>query len=284
VPYPQRSRLFENFLAIPSVNLISGSSGAGKTRFLFGLIEEIERYGTLLGMKQLKSIKSVYFALDRPKSSAEDTLNSMQCELRMPIESKLTKIFPPQLPRAEEMQGYDLVVIDGLDFVVRKIIDSFEASKVMHQCLMLAEETKAVIIGMVGSNKVKNGDGYTKTRDKSVGSGFFARSAEDVISIDYEKDEDPRQVSISLRNGPPRKIEMIFDERGRLVPSVSAEPVSKDLTFLNQLPDEFSRLDARMLAENMEISSATMDRIIARLKSQGFIKPTRHGYSKIKPS
>lgn len=282
--------LFENLFALGSVNLIAGMSGVGKTRFVFQLIEEIERHSTLLGLPSLRPIAPWYGAFDRRSGSIAQTLNSMQIELACPVvslmEQSLTQISPFDsltLPQAKTIEGHNLVFLDGIDCLVPKLTDSRDVGRLLFQTMKLAQRTNSCIVGIMGTAKVKENEGYAHPRERIIGSSFWARLGEDIMLITAEdpKDKFSRMATILPRNDAEMEIALVL-EKGRLVREILAQPDGTDLAFLKALPTLFSSRDAEEIAGQLGMARATCFRALRRLCSQRLLSsPAKGQYLKI---
>ena len=289
MPYPTTPCLFEDLFAIGSVHILAGMSGSGKTRFAFQMIEEIEQKGTFLKSPSLLPISACYFAFDRALSSIHRTLNSMKCELKAPIASLYEQariVEELRIPGPDKVKGHNLVIIDGLDCIINKLIDARDVARVLHQCSQLAISSEVAILGIVGTAKVKNGEGYEQPRERLIGSSYWARLSEDIILISPSENgnKHDRIVDILPRNSAPLQIDITF-EGGRLVSEETAIPNQRDLAVYAALPDSFSTDEAEEVAEDLKISRASMFRSLKRLCKHRLIEKVQHGrYLKVKPN
>lgn len=281
MPYPTRPYLFDNLFALGSINLLAGMSGGGKTRFGFQLVEEIERYQTLLGFKAILPVTCAYFALDRPQIAIYKTLNSMQCELTCPIVSlyeKASSFDDLHLPKATELNGFNFVIFDGLDCLVSKLTDSREVGRLMFAVGKLAISASVAILGILGTAKLKDGEGYSHPRERIIGSSFWARLGEDIIlvSSDDRDDRNLRTITVCPRNAAELSWQMII-ENGRLMREAMTSPDSNDIKLYNQLPDFFTTIEAQEAAAALGMSRATFFRCLRRLANQGLIRSSEKG-------
>ena len=271
--YPDRAYLFENLFAIGSVNLLAGMSGGGKSRFSFQLTEEIEQKGLLLGMPSLFPINPIYFALDRTLASVHKTLNTMNCQLRAPLVSlfdKATAFDELRLPKPSELKGHNLAIIDGIDCLVPKLTDSREVGRLLFQCSKLAQASDAALLCILGTAKVKEGEGYAHPRERIIGSSFWGRLSEDIVLIsasEEREDQNARVASILPRNAAETNINLTF-QGGRLIREILAQPDPNELKLYDLLPDSFTTEEAKEAAATLQIPRSTFTRYITRLCNQ----------------
>jgi hypothetical protein len=285
--YPKRTYLIADLFALCSVNLLAGMSGGGKTRLIFQLLEEIERYQTFFGFPCLSPIRPRYYAFDRTLPAIHDTLNSMKCELSCYIESRLDtapKFGDMTIPTAKETTDGNLLILDGLDCLVPKLIDSNQVGDLLFRCAKLASSTNSSVWGALGTSKVKNGEGYSHPRERIIGSSFWARMTETnmLISQEDESDDSSRTFYILPRNSRNYSIALTFDE-GRLVRTILSKADDQDLKFMAELPGGiFETSAAYDVAVRLGMSRATMFRSIQRLLGQRLISNPSYGeYKKV---
>lgn|SRR5262245_39690899 len=291
LPYPDRPYLFDNIFALGSVNLLAGMSGIGKTRFAFQLCEEIEEHSSILKIPALVPVRTIYFALDRPLAALHKTLNTMG--LSKALDTPIVSLFDRArafddltLPPPSELQGYNLVIIDGIDCLIPKLTDSRDVGRMLVKCSKLAQAKQVAILGLLGTAKVKEGEGYAHPRERIIGSSYWGRLSEEIIIIDNGKSEDPamRQATILRRNGPETSFVLAFED-GRLVPENLIKPDTKDLEIFERLPEIFDTFAAYELAEALLISRATLFRALRKLLKNGLLRQPQQGhYIKVKPN
>ena len=280
--YPEAPFLFKNLFALGSVNLLAGMSGGGKSRFNFQLLEEIEQRSTLLGFPSLIPISTTYFAFDRPLSSVHKTLNTMGCTLRTPLVSAFDQSRTYEeltLPKPDQLRGYQLAIFDGLDCLVPKLSDSREVGRLLFQCTKLAQKSNCTILAILGTAKVKEGEGYSHPRERIIGSTFWGRLSDDIILISSKDDpSEPmgRIISILPRNAPEFNLDMIF-QNGRLIRTLMLNPESDEMKLYSLLPVAFTTSEAQSLASTLGLSRATLFRYLTRLTDQQLIKQAEKG-------
>ena len=77
----------------------------------------------------------------------------------------------------------------------------------------IARYYRVALIGSLGSPKVKEGHGYTATRDNLLGSGGWGRTVETVAILQFPKNDDTsgrRKLTVVLRNAPAEKFTLGF--------------------------------------------------------------------------
>lgn len=287
MPYPIRRHLVEGIFAVGSVNLLAGMSGAGKSRFMFQSIEELEKQQAFLTYKILEEVRCKYFAFDRSQEACWDMLNKMQCEPKCPIVSVFsqTKSFDDiSMPTAEDIGDANFVILDGFDFAVKgNVIDLRTVGRLLFKCNRLAEELGICILGALGTAKVKGTDGYDSPREKILGSSAWARLAETILIMEKPSDaidDKSRTLLVLPRNSENVSLGLTFNKQGRLIPSVMAEPSTVEYKFLEALPTSFTSREAAELGEKNGLRRSIVFETLKKFREQKLVTPTSKGVYK----
>lgn len=288
--YPIRKYLVEDIFAVGSVNLLAGMSGAGKSRFMFQSVEELEKQQSLLTYKILSEVRCKYFAFDRSQQACWDLLTRMKCFPKCPIVSILsqTKSFDDLcIPTREEIGDANFVILDGFDFAVKgNVIDLRTVGRLLFQCGRLAEDLGICILGALGTAKVKGMDSYDSPREKILGSSAWARLCETILIMEKPNDavdDKSRNLLVLPRNNENTSLALTFNKQGRLIPSVMAEPSAIEYKFLESLPPFFTFKEAVEFGEKHGIRKTTVYEILKKFKEQKLVTSTgKGGYKRAK--
>ena len=283
--YPTRKQVIDSLLPERSIGIISGSSGAGKTILTMQCVEEWLTRSTFLGYTAKPNPVIAYFTYDRSEEDAYDTLNSLGIYLpQMKIYCGITGTDAP-LPDQSVFKQSDCVIIDGLDCLVRNANEFHEVRITFHKMMILLESTSCVLWGITGSSKAKAGEGYLNSRDRSFGSSAWSRLSGTNINIVLDEDAlvNTRIVHVTPRTGPKLRLEMDFNEKGRLVLSKDCGDDSRITNFLKHLPPDFSTAVAHEIGVGLEYSPATVTRYLNRLLADGRLSKIEHGRYKKMP-
>ena len=142
----------------------------------------------------------------------------------------------------------------------------------MFACGKLAIAANVCILGVLGTAKLKESEGYAHPRERLIGSSFWARIGEDIFLISAEDKEDvnSRLVTICPRNAVEIRLNLVF-EAGRLIREIMCSPDSNDLKLYEQLPLVFTTAEANEVASALGMSRATFYRCLRRLSNQRLI-------------
>lgn len=202
------------------LNLISGASGAGKTRWivpqLFALLE-----GRPIMGEPTKPTKVAYVACDRTSEDARDTMSDLGHDpSKMPIFSfmdnelewtfaNVVTFVPP---------GTELVFIEAIAALVPggSIIDYHSILKLGRFAHKTTRTTGFNFWGSTHTPKMKKGEDFKHTRDNVIGSSAWPGISGTIVHI-VENDQGQREIHILPRDFEPRIITCEFDASGHLV-------------------------------------------------------------------
>jgi hypothetical protein len=107
----------------------------------------------------------------------------------------------------------EIVFVEGCDMLVTEVNNIKAVAYFVHALQQIAQHYRVALIGSLGSPKVKEGHGYTATRDNLLGSGGWGRTVETVALLQFPKNDDTsgrRQLTVVLRNAPAEKFPLKF--------------------------------------------------------------------------
>lgn len=208
----------DGWLPLGSVSLIGGPSGSSKTTWMLQLLiaqaSKIPFYG-----HDTYGHSFLMLGADRGEDAHKRTMERMNLKL-------VSVPFKP-LPLAWDLAAAqaivhqieataplpEIVFVEGVDMLVTDVNNIKAVSFFAHALQEIAQHFHIALIGSLGSPKVKEGHGYTATRDNLLGSGGWARTAETVAVLQYPKNDDTtgqRNLTVVLRNAPAEKFPLRF--------------------------------------------------------------------------
>jgi hypothetical protein len=301
-----RPYLIDTLIPEYEVHLVGGPSGAGKTRWLFQMLQQWQKGESVFGFRSHPA-EYVYVATDRSYASVCETLRGLGLNPEtvpilqaLDLESApgysipwLFKLLRERHPKAK------LVIIEAIATFVPggKSNDYHAVGKFLRELSRLCRKNKITIIGVHHTAKEKEKQAYTADREKLLGSGGWSAFAETLFVITPVKSQDPkspfRRIVILPRNGAGTVVNFKFNEAGRLIQLSNEEAVLAGATKEHRKPanevlrDFFTALQStkRTSFELYEALAATSNACsrrtaINRLKEfcdGGVLKKTAHG-------
>jgi hypothetical protein len=208
----------DGWFPLGSVSLVAGPSGGSKTTWMLQLLiaqaTKIPFYG-----HDTYGRSFLMLGADRGEDAHKRTMERMNLNL-------VSVQFKP-LPLAWDLAAAqaivdqieataplpEIVFVEGVDMLVTDVNNIKAVSFFAHALQEIAQHFHIALVGSLGSPKVKEGHGYTATRDNLLGSGGWGRTAETVAVLQYPKNDDTtgrRNLTVVLRNAPAEKFPLRF--------------------------------------------------------------------------
>lgn len=292
----KREYLIDRILPHTEVHLVGGSSGAGKTRWLFQtLIDDWQRGRPVLGYASHPR-PWAYLVGDRTIDDACATLEDLHYnpdDVRMysamengilDLGRALDKVmeFDPK-PEVVVVEGLASLTPDKCDLNKYKDVARFLGS-ITRLCKLL----KLTIIGVVHSPKMKEDAQYLNARQRLMGSVAWAAYSGTVILVEEmtagsQEASLLRRLTVLPRNAPEMYLNLQFTGEGRLIEVDAALNDVLFDTFLRKFKagDTFKTADAIEALEPM-MSRATINRLLDAASLGGFIEKVERGLFRVK--
>lgn len=205
------------------VHLCAGPSGAGKTRWLLPTIQNLWRRGKdVLGHRSYP-VPWAYVVMDRPYTSAEATLLSLD------IDPLMVNIIPgmdlgyksiSQVIDHAKGLGAKFLVIEMFSYLLQGHETREAVRDFMGAVQRLLCDEGMTILGTMESPKMKPKDIYKNPRQRISGPASWGHCAETIILVEPNpknpEDSPYRTISIHTRNGKPEIFHYEFRKDGFL--------------------------------------------------------------------
>lgn len=283
--YPTRKYLVDRLIPVRSIALVSGCSGAAKTRWLFQCCDEWITHSTFLGYSAIPNPRLGYLCYDRCIEDCYDTLIDMSLEL--PGVDMASALSNESLwdPRPEHFEGYDCVILDGVDMLCKDINKFHLVKQEVQRILRLISNTQIGIIASVGTNKSKEGEKYAHSRERSLGSSAWGRLTGTSFNLDFDPNDEEgiRTLNVNPRIGPPPSpIQYKFNASNRLE-IFEEEPKKLIDRLLHSLPTSFTAGEAIALCTPLKTTTASVRNELSKAIKSGLLKRNEVGqYTKLK--
>lgn len=193
--------LIEDILPEGMISVRIGASGTGKTTWDLQTFEAASTGAMAFGRFNTRPLPPVwYVSLDRTENELEEKFASITIpshlfkyrSYRAQLTNKylLDKIF-------EEIPiGSKIIVLDGIGFVVEKVISQYHVGQVMAKLDALRTKADVTLSLIHHTPKTKMGEGYIDPREMGLGSGAWCQMA--AASVVFRK-VDPGDVANPFR-------------------------------------------------------------------------------------
>jgi hypothetical protein len=291
----------DGWFPLGAVSLVGGPSGGSKTTWMLQLLLAQKNRVPFLGHDTYGRL-FLMLGGDRGEDAHKRTMERMNL-------NPVSVPFKP-LPLAWDLGAAQAIVnqieatdplpeilfVEGVDMLVTEVNSIKAVARFVHELQKIAQHYRIALIGSLGSPKVKEGHGYTATRDNLLGSGGWGRTAESVALLSFPKNDDTngrRNLTVVLRNAPAEKFALKFvDGLLEIDPDThdgdndEAEKASRDIDWYQgqarlAKDDPAKRWWTILDMERaLHISHATADRHVRHGKTKGHLvqKPGgKHG-------
>jgi len=216
----------DGWFPLGDISLIGGSSGTGKTTWIFDILHKQKQGYHVLEHKTFK--RSFYvLAYDRGQNAFARTmirLNLLPSDIpTIPLPLAFgTDAVQNIINEIEKMNPIpQIIFVEGLDMLIDDANKKSTVSPFMRQLQETAAHFHIALICSVGAPKAKRGEDYAAKRDKISGSEAWGRNCETVCVLEFTEEDDgttpQRSLTVLPRNAKAEKFTLEF-QGGRLVP------------------------------------------------------------------
>ena len=286
--------VIDPILPTRELHIIAGASGAGKSTLMAQIADQLIKGEDVFGYTPNPISGIAYLAFDRSANGMGRTFERSLQSSTTPFPYYST-INSPEFSKPEHRDPVgaikhlrelhpevDILIVDGIGMAYRG--DSAKLSEVasfIHGIVRAMSEMKTdlTIFAIHHMSKQKKGNEYAQARAKLHGSIAWAATAETIILIEPENENDPenpnRILTISPRNSPDRIHTYCFDEYGRLIPGAKLQDPSQGkkhefIEIVAALPaGEITTANLKTLVTSFNISDATFKRWLKDIAEEG---------------
>lgn len=284
---PASRFLIDQILPKHSIHLIGGSSGAGKTRLIFPLIDKWSKGEDIWGHKSYP-VPWAYISGDRSKSEVTETLeqldldpdtvrgiwavNDKDLDLKSLID-KAIKLTPR--PKFIFVEGIASLMSETMDMnkykhVARALVN------LCHKCI----EMDITILGSTHATKVKTDAKFANPRERIMGSTAWAAYSSTILVLELLKPDEEnsqRKLYILPRNAQEEHRFYQF-KQGRLIEVGEQDARSvADLFLATVTPGESFPTDKYLAFVMISVSRTSAFRVLHDLEAEGQVLKVGHG-------
>jgi AAA domain len=270
------------------VHLLAGASGSGKSTLGFQLLEALNSGGDFMGYP-VKPREWAYITADRMEDSIDMTQERMGMTFKAfsIAEHDLTNrsLTDAVFPMLTKFYGYKpkFIYIDGFTGLCPDGNSNayWPVALWIISLQKYCNRHKITILGAVHCTKSKEGQVFTKPREKILGSAAWGAFTETVLLIEQnegENEKDKRHLHILPRNGTEDDLLLTFGEDGWLTyhPQHIEAQQATEFIMSTILPKitltphrTFQHKTLWALAEAKGVNRRTFDRWLKKLVTEG---------------
>lgn len=291
---PTPEFLIEGILPAREVHLLGGSSGSGKTTFLFQILADWQEGLPVLGHDS-HPVPYAYISIDRSRTSVtrtleriglQDRITRVICREDLPVHVSLATV----LERARELlPDSQVFFIEGFQTLVGDKGNSYTpVAALLQATTTYCANENITIVGVCHSPKLRLEEGFQHPREIILGSVAWAAFSDTVITLNLNEQTGIITVSVLPRNAASEQHEFVFSPpNGVLIPPAN-NPKALLIIVVVALPigEDVTRQQVIEWARNLGASESTAERVIRELLDEGELTATiqRGVYRRTEPT
>lgn len=287
MPEPSPEFLIEGILPAHEVHLLGGSSGSGKTTFMFQtLLAEWQQGNSVFGHAS-HPVPYVYISMDRSRSSVNRTLQ------RLGLAGQITRMVC-QEDLKENSTGVDQVIADALKLYPGSkliIIEGFQllvgdkgnaytaVARTLKMAARICTKNKLTIIGICHSPKIRAEEGFQHPREMLLGSVSWGAYSDTVIILSLDELTGIINVHIMPRNAASEQHQLRFGINGRLEAPIKASKQRQMCIKIGSLAQgrPVTKTEILQWASHLKIALRTAERAIKTCVENKVLEPIGEG-------
>lgn len=273
--------LIDGILPANEVHLLGGSSGSGKTTFMFQVLLAEWQQGNPIFDHVSRPVPYVYISLDRSRSSVARTLDRLKltdsitrlvCQEDIPEESMTVgtvlkdalKLFPDS----------KLVIIEGFQLLAGDGTGKYNSvARTLKKAARLCSQYHLTIIGICHSPKMKIDESFQHPREMLLGSVSWGAYSDTVITLNLDEMTGIIAVYVMPRNAAAEHHELKFGVNGILEPFVRTGKQGQIIQRIHSLSTgrPITRAEIIQWGKAVSISVRTCDAAITLCLENNFL-------------
>jgi RecA-family ATPase len=284
--------LVDDILPCREVHLLAGSSGSGKTTWLFQTIADWQDGRPILGHNS-HPVPYAYVSIDRSFPSVARTLQ------RLGLDNKITRLVCREdLPKDLSVESVisaahtkfpdsKLYFIEGFLMLVGSKAGMGEGGNSYLSVASLLSSTTAIcarlgitILGVCHSPKLKEGEKFRHARESVLGSAAWGGFSDTTITMDLDEKKNVITMLIMPRNAPKEEYRWRFGTNGVLKlykPFGKGKEEVQLYIYGLEAGTIVSKSDIVEVGEIADVSLRTVETTIAEAIDDGFLETVGRG-------
>lgn len=274
--------LIDGILPANEVHLLAGSSGSGKTTFLFQMLAQWQAGLPVLGHLS-HPVPYAYLSVDRSSSSVKRTLQRlglvdqitrMVCREDLPVGLTIATALASALEKHPDSKAF---FIEGFQTLAGDRGNSYTpVASLLSATTALCAKEGITILGVCHSPKIKADEKFQHSRELVLGSVAWAAFSDTVITMDQAEDTGVVTVKVMPRNAAKEEFQFVFGENGVLTPHTNAGGGGRATLELHLYGlgagEEVTRQEMLDIGRRCGVATRTVDRVIDAAVDEGILK------------
>lgn len=263
--------LIDGILPANEIHLLAGSSGSGKTTFLFQVLAEWQQGKPVLGHRSYP-VPYTYLSADRSSTSVKRTLQRLNLEdqiTRMICREDLPANLTIPTALATSLNVYPdtkAIFIEGFQTLAGDSGNRYTpVANLLSATTAVCAKQGITILGVCHSPKIKTDEKFQHSREVVLGSVAWAAFSDTIITMDQAEDSGIVTVRVLPRNAAKEEYQYFFGERGVLTPFISEGGREElELQIYALTPGStVTRKELLVMGQKLGIKQRTVDTVIA---------------------
>lgn len=290
----QYEYLISDILPANEVHLLGGSSGSGKTTFLFQMLADWQAGKPVLGHTSYP-VPYAYVSIDRSRTSVRRTLQ------RLDLTEQITRIVAREdlpgtlsvgivIARARERYpDASCFFIEGFQTLVGNKGNSYtDVACLLQATTAFCTKEGVTIFGICHSPKLKIEEGFQHPREMLLGSVAWAAFSDTIFIMDMNEQTKIVTCHVLPRNAASEQHPFMFmPPNGRLEMPTNGPKALFVAIITKESPEtEFRKSELIEMGAGLGLSTRTVERVIAELVEEGELCLTlqKGVYKRTKPA
>ena len=281
-----------------AVHLLCGSSGSGKTTWLFQQFKDNWVLGKSIFGYAVHPVPYLYITADRSQDETAETLERVGLDPKTFPYLSLTS----KMARENKLRNWKnilalvrkthpevrLLIIDGFMGLIPGRRDRNTDGGFSHIADFLTdlqgelEDADLTLIAICHATKVKEDSFYLNPRERILGSAAWAAHASTIVVLGPTKPGDKdstdlRTLVLCPRNAAEQYFEYRLDRNGLLIEASNEVDEGIALGFLLRMPDGFEFETSVVLQAFPDVTPRTIYRWLRQWEQEGRIKTVKRG-------
>lgn len=291
----QPEYLIDEILPSKEVHLLAGSSGSGKTTWLFQTIADWQDGRPILGHAS-HPVPYAYISIDRSRPSVIRTLQ------RLGLADRITRLvcredINSDLSVASIISAAHIMFpdsqiffIEGFLMLVGNKAGVGEGGNSYLSVAALLSSTTAIcarlgitIVGICHSPKLKEGENFRHARENVLGSAAWGGFSDTTITMDHDEKKNVITMLVMPRNAPKEEYRWKFGHNGVLEqykPTGGGKEEVELYIYGLETDAVVGRSEIKEAGEIAGVSERTVDTVIAAAIENGLLQSTGRGVYK----
>jgi hypothetical protein len=273
--------LIDGILPANEVHLLAGSSGSGKTTFLFQTLAAWQEGHPVLGHASYP-VPYAYLSADRSSSSVnrtlqrlglEDRITRMVCREHLPAGLTMGTALQEALSKYPDSKAF---FIEGFQTMAGDRGNSYTpVAALLSATTAFCAKEGLTIVGVCHSPKIKADEKFQHSREVVLGSVAWAAYSDTVIAMDQAEDTGIITVKVLPRNAAKEEFQFVFGPNGVLMPFAATKGGRAELEmhlYSLAVGTLVTRQEMLDLGVRAGVKTRTVDSVIDAAVSEGVLE------------